>query len=201
MSSRTIASGLAIVAAIVGYAVTASAQGECPQIALPNGTLLTCQVNASGLKVYIDTIGNSYPTAINGIGQFVVVNSSSTPCSAELLPVTIYLTSSNPILGTIRTTLDPSRLAPVSKIQSISPNPFPAIEDIYFYALTEFSGIPGRKYRSVTPLHFRSLNVLSFNPHHNERFTPVGRVEFEDVNRPGRTAFVLVVPDIILSGQ
>ncbi len=202
MSLRTIASGLAMAAALFSFAATASAQGKCEQIVLPNGTVLTCNVGTNGQKTYVDNLGNVYPATTGGVGQFTIVNSSTSPCTAELLPTLIDLTSTNPTLGTIKTTLDVSRTAPVSKIQSNQlSSVFPATEDFYFYAIAEASNIPGKKFRSITPLHFNSPQVTSFNPHKLERFKLVDKVPFEDIDKPGTVAFTLTETEVVLSGR
>jgi len=202
MSLRKIASGLAMAAALFSYAATASAQEKCQQITLPNGTVLTCQVGTNGQKTYVDDLGNSYPATTGGVGEFTIVNSSSNPCTAELLPTNIDLQSNNPSLGTIRTYLDPTRTPSLSRIRSNQASSvFPATEDFYFYAYAELSSRPGKRYRSINELHFNSPRVQSFNPHKQERFKLVEKVAFEDVDRPGRVAFTLAGSEIVLSGR
>jgi hypothetical protein len=199
MSLRRIASGLAIMAAKFSYAATASAQEKCDQIVLPDGTLLTCQVDATGQKVYVDNGGNSYPATTGGVGQFTVVDSDTRPCTAVLDVTAINLTSNNPKLGTIKTYLDNSRKSRSSVIRSNQESStFPATEDIYFYAIAEVSSLPG-KYRSAQELHFNSRKVTSFNPHKNEPFRLVEKVDFVDDN--GTVVFTLTQADVSLSGK
>jgi len=199
MTLRKIASGLAIAAAMFSYAATVSAQEKCDQIVLPDGTLLTCQVDATGQKVYVDNGGNSYPATTGGVGQFTVVDSDTRPCTAVLDVTTINLVSNNPKLGTIKTTLDKTRKSRSSVIRSNQESSaFPATEDIYFYAIAEVSSLPGQ-YRSVQELHFNSPKVTSFNPHKNEKFRLVEKVDFVDAN--GVVAFTLTQADVSLSGK
>jgi len=201
MSSRKFFYGLLVAAGLLGYAADASAQ-QCRQIILPNGTVLTCDVDASGQKVYLDTNGVPYPATTGGIGQFTVVNGTSNPCTAELAVTNIDLTSTNPTLGTIRTRLDPTRPSSLSRIRSNQiGSDFPATEDIYFQARATLSSQPGKLFRSINELHFNSQQVLTFNPHVNEVFRLVNRVAFEDVQNPGVVAFVLDQATVRLNGK
>ncbi len=200
MFSRTRILMLAAIA-LVGMAIgTANAQvGGCHSIVLPNGTLLTCNV-VNGQKVYTDPLGNVYTPSSTGTGTFIVLNTSTNPCTAQLGPQAINITSVDPVLGTITTTADLSRVANASVIRSnILGFEFPATEDIYFYANTTISSRPGRLYRSIQQVHLNSTNVNSFAPHVNERFTLAGQVDFEDVNIPGVIQFSITSLTVTLN--
>ncbi len=171
---------------------TAQEQG-CPSIVLPNGTVLTCQVLPNGSKVYVGPGGLPvYPATTGGNGIFTITNTTTNPCSATLTPVSVNITSNNPVLGTINTTLDPTRPSTPSKItSSAAATQFPATEDIYFYANATLSSKPGVQYRSIQEIHLNSTNVRTFAPHRQEVFNSVGQVDFEDVALPGVIAFSL----------
>ncbi|MEP7219003.1 MAG: hypothetical protein ABI876_08790 [Bacteroidota bacterium] len=179
--------------AVAGLAVSGSAafaqNGEgCTSIVLPNGTLLTCQV-VGGTKVYVDAAGNSYPATTGGSGAFTITNSTTNPCQAFLNVASININSNAGPFGLVITTLDASRPSPQSSIISqVIGAEFPATEDFFFYANATVSSLPGQ-YRSIQPFHFSSHNVRSFNPHRNEQFGQVDKVDFEDVNRPGTIVF------------
>ncbi len=192
MRFKNMTIALAAVATMFGATATAMAQNDgCTSIVLPNGTLLTCNV-VNGQKVYTDPAGNTYTPTSTGVGQFTVINTGTNPCSATLTPTAISVTSVDPVLGTITTTLDPTRPATPSTIRSLAAaTQFPATEDIFFYARTTISSRPGKAYRSIQQVHLASQNVRSFAPHQNEPFVLAGPVQFEDVTLPGVVAFTL----------
>ncbi len=182
------------VAAVMAFGIftSASAQQEkCSSIVLPDGTVLTCDVS-NGQKVYVDDQGNVYPVTSTGVGQFKIVKTGTNPCVAELEPQKIDVTSSDPVLGTITTTLDATRTSTNSRIESnVAGTEFPATENIYFYANATISSKKGVVYQSINEVHLTSDNVNSFNPHVNEQFTLAEKVDFEDVKNPGVVAFTL----------
>jgi len=202
MRSRVFSFALVAVALALGCIGTASAQvGQCRQIVLPNGTVLTCDVDASGQKVYTDPAGNVYPATSQGVGNFIVTNSNTNPCTAVLDPTGVNITSTNPVLGVITTSLDPTRPSTPSFIRSNGTSEFPATEVINFYARATVSSRPGRIYRSIQEVTLTNPNVTSFNPHVNEQFTLSRPVEFEDVNVPGVVAFTLKDVRVTLNGK
>jgi hypothetical protein len=185
------------IAAVAGLAIsvnTASAQvGQgCRQIVLPNGTVLTCTLGTGGTKVYVDALGNVYPATSTGAGSFQVTNTGTNPCQATLAPVAINIHSVAGPFGNVSVTLDGSRPVTPSIIRSINiGSEFPATEDFYFHAFATVSSLPGRQFRSIQQFHFSSRQVQSFNPHKNERFGQIDKVDFEDVNQPGITVFTV----------
>jgi hypothetical protein len=180
---------------------SASAQQEkCSSIVLPNGTVLHCDVQ-NGQKVYVDDVGNVFNATSTGVGDFKVINTGTLPCQAVLDPVTINITSTDPVLGTVTTTLDPNRTSTSSTITSNTPGiEFPATEKINFFAEATISSRPGKQYRSIQEVQLSSRTVSSFNPHRQERFSLVRKVDFEDVNNPGVVAFTLTSLKVILDG-
>jgi hypothetical protein len=180
---------------------SASAQQEkCSSIVLPNGTVLHCDVQ-NGQKVYVDDVGNVYNATSTGVGDFTVVNTGTLPCQATLDPVNISITSTDPVLGTITTTLDQTRRSTSSTIISNTPGiEFPATEKINFFAEATISSRPGKQYRSIQEVQLGSRNVNSFNPHRQERFSLIRKVDFEDVNNPGVAAFTLTSLSVTLDG-
>lgn len=201
MTSRYLTSLFAAAALTVGIA---HAQGgpNCTETypCLPDGTPLTCQVQPDGTKVWVDADGNTYGSDTQGSGTFQVSQCLPADCTTELKPTDIQITSDAGRLGVITTTLDASRAATVSSLVSLNAGSFlPASEDFYFYANAEISSRPGKKYRSVQELHFNSKEVRTFNPHKQERFHLVGKVDFEDVDAPDEIAFTLENADITLN--
>lgn len=202
MISKKIARLLAASALTVACFGTASAQLEkCSSIVLPNGTILNCDVS-NGQKVYVDNLGNVYNATSTGVGQFTVVNSGTNPCTASLDPTLISITSNDRVLGTVTTTLDPTRRSTSSRITSlVAGQEFPAQEDIFFFAEATISSQPGRQYRSIQEVHLNSQRVNTFNPHVNEVFNLAGQVDFEDVRNPGVVAFSLTQLNVTLTGR
>lgn len=187
---------------IGGFSIASAQLEQCREIVLPNGTLLTCTVDASGQKVYSDPSGNVYPATTSGAGNFTVVNGTVNPCTAELAVTGISITSNSTVLGTIVSTLDASRPSSLSRIRSNqAATAFPATEDIYFHVRATVSSFPGRTFRSINEVHLFSQNVTTFNPHVNEVFRLVNPVAFEDVKAPGKVVFTLDRADIRLGGR
>jgi hypothetical protein len=195
MISKLLVRALAV--GVLAAARFSSAQAQpCSSFTLPNGTILTCRV-VNGQKVYIlnDTLHNATST---GTGTFMVTNTTTNPCTAVLSPVGILVTSNTQTLGLVTTTLDPTRPATPSKIQSLTVGTdFPAREDIFFYVQTTISSRPGKQYRSIREVHLTAI-VNSFNPHTSEVCTLVQPVDFEEVNNPGPIAFTLQSLRVIL---
>jgi hypothetical protein len=180
---------LAVGASAIACLGSAEAQ-QCRSIVLPNGTVLTCQV-VNGQKVYVVN-GVPYNATSTGTGTFTVTNTNVNPCQATLNPNAINVTSIEPTLGIITTTLDPTRIAPPTTITSnVIGSDFPATERINFFAYATISSRPGKQYRSIQPVQLFSNNVTSFNPHLNEGFTLVQPVDFVDVDNPDPIAFTL----------
>ncbi|MDB5033089.1 MAG: hypothetical protein JWQ98_330 [Chlorobi bacterium] len=199
MKIKSFALALAAVAGLALSGNIASAQEGCPGIVLPNGTVLTCILGPGGTKVYIDAFGNTFPATTAGSGTFTVIASGTAPCNATLTPAAINIQSNAGPFGNVVTTLDPTRPSPVSSISSQTvASAFPATEDFFFYANATVSSLPGQ-YRSIQPFHFSSRNVRSFNPHRNERFAQVDKVDFEDINRPGIVVFSVQGTSITLN--
>lgn len=193
MFSKKITSALAAAVIAIGGMSTAYAQPSgCSFISLPNGLILTCTVNSNGQKVYVDNLGNAYTGSSNGTGDFQIINTNSSPCSALLNPVNINVTSTAGALGTINVKLDGTRISTTSQIVSNGPfSTFPATEDVYFYATATVSSLPGKNFRSIQQLHLFSNNVKTFAPHVFEPFTLVSQVDFEDITAPGIIVFSL----------
>jgi hypothetical protein len=190
MFSKLLVRALAVGALAVACFGSAEAQ-QCRSIVLPNGTVLTCQV-VNGQKVYVDNNGVQYNGTSTGTGTFTVTNTNVNPCQATLNPNAINVTSTVGALGTVTTTLDPTRIAPPTTITSnVIGSDFPATERINFFARATVSSRPGVNYRSIQPVQLFSGNVTTFNPHVNEVFNLQQPVDFEDVNRPGVIAFTL----------
>jgi hypothetical protein len=198
MSFKNFALTLAAVA--IGCISSASAQQECRQIILPDGTVLTCEV-VNGQKVYVDGLGNSYPSTSNGVGEFTIVSTGTNPCRAELKPNRIEVTSNNPDLGVITTKLDPTRASSLSTVRSLAvASEFPAEERINFFAETTLASNPGVVYRSINEIQLVGT-INSFNPHRDERFKLAAPADFEDIRNPGCVAFTLRSLEVTLTGR
>ena len=197
MISKLLVRALALGGLAIACFGSAQAQ-QCRSIVLPNGTVLTCQV-VNGQKVYVDSNGVQYNANSTGTGSFTVINSNTNPCTAVLNPTAINITSNEPTLGVISTTLDPTRPSTPARIQSLNiGSDFPAREDISFFARATVSSRPGVTYRSIQEVHLNSGNVNTFNPHVNEVFNLVQPVDFEDIAHPGHIAFTLRVLRVTL---
>lgn len=174
----------------IGVTLTGNDVVGCKSVAPPPQTRLHCIV-VDGRKVYVDDAGNVYDLTSEGTGDFTVVESGTSPCNSTLEPTSIKITSKNAALGTVTTSLDPTRRSTNSTIQSAADaSEFPATENIYFYAQAELSSKPGTIYRSVKEVHLQAT-VNSFAPHEGETFKNVEEVEFYDEREPDRIAFTL----------
>ena len=191
MKSRVLASLFAAAAIFAGS--YASSYAQCPDVlCLPNGTPVTCTVDPSGTKVWIDAAGNTYPGGTGGTGDFVVTQCACGNTDIQLVPTGLNITSSAGPLGIIHTTLNPTAPQPVAHFHSLQlPNTFPAFEEFAFNVQATASAFPGKIFRATTQLRFRSDNVHSFNPHQQEPFYLVQPVDFVDPVT-GNLAFRLV---------
>ncbi len=179
--------GVVAVALVSIHGVT-SAQEGCRDITLANGTKVTCVI-VNGQKVYADANGNVYNVNSSGNATFqATVNKN---CVQYLTPISVSATGTDPVLGTVTTTLDATRVPAASTLASAqAATTFPALSTISFYANATLSSKPGVNYRSVQPITLNGV-VNSFNPFNNESFRTTAPVDFEDVNTPGTVAFTL----------
>lgn len=180
MRSRILTSLLAAAALFVGTGIAAYAQ--CPDVlCLPNGTQVTCQVNADGSKVWVDGAGNTYPGNTGGTGGFNVVQCACGNTDIILSPIFLQIQSDGGPLGAITTTLDPTQPFPLSFFRSNQlPNTFPATVEFSFPVRAQLSSKPGQSFRGLTLLRFRNDNVNSFNPFQDEHFVLQEPVSFVD---------------------
>jgi hypothetical protein len=154
-----------------------NAPHECPgraTISLDNGTVL----NSTGTMT-MHVVTNSAP---------------DDPVHRQTLsPVSFDASGDDPALGHVTWTLDASRTVEETVIQGNNVGEdFPATCDIIFYVQGTFSSQPGITYRSMTPIHMRSTNLQSFNPHINETYQLVDPVQFENADNPdGGVAFTI----------
>ncbi|MEO5928344.1 MAG: hypothetical protein ABIR47_00290 [Candidatus Kapaibacterium sp.] len=202
MKLKSFALALVAVAGLAISGSTAFAQvGQgCSSIVLPNGTVLTCTLGPGGTKVYVDALGNSFPATSTGTGSFTITNTGTNPCQANLTPAAININSNAGPFGTVVTTLDATRpVTPSLIISQALTAQFPATEDFYFHANATVSSLPGRQFRTIQQFHFNSNNVRSFNPHKQERFTQIDKVDFEDVTAPGIIVFSVQGTQITLN--
>lgn len=189
MKSRILASLFAATAIFAGASIAAHAQ--CPDIlCLPDGTPVTCQVNANGTKVWVDGAGNAYAGGTGGTGDFVVAQCACGGSDLTLIPTGLNIVSDGGPFGIITTTLDPSAPIITGSFKSNNlPNLFPATEVFGFHVQATSTAFPGQVFRGASPLIFASGNVNSFNPHRDEPFAQAGSVDFIDA--AGNVAFTL----------
>ncbi len=181
MKSRLLTSLFATAALVAGSYATAYAQ--CPDfLCLPDGTVVTCQVDANGTKVWVDATGTTYSgVGSDGIGEFAVTQCACGNTDIQLSPTDLRINSDGGPLGQITTTLDRSVAQPTAYFRSHNlPNQFPASEDFSFIVEATASAFPGQIFKATRPLHFHSDEVQSFNPHREEHFRLVEPVEFID---------------------
>jgi hypothetical protein len=113
--------------------------------------------------------------------------------NAVLVPVDISASVSDPLRGTITTTLDPERPSSPTTIRSVDEGSrFPLAVDISFYATASLGSASGVTYKSRTQLVFSSKKVRSLDPFNNEELILKNDVEFYDAADPRqRTVFSL----------
>ena len=154
-----------------------SAYAQCPdQLCLPNGTPVTCTVDPSGTKVWVDLNGNPVSTNTQGSGDFQVVQCDCAASTLILTPTNLKISSSDPTYGTITTSLDPSRKSTPATLTDNGDGTY--TENFYFQVQADAPGL-GRL-TGVQELHFQSKSVRTFNPHQKEAFTQVSPVDFVD---------------------
>lgn len=156
----------------------------------------------NGVKCYINygPAGNPIDTTCDrgskGIGTFRSLTGRlpvDSAVDAVLVPVDISASVSDPLRGTITTTLDPERPSSPTTIRSVDGrNRFPLAVDISFYATASLGSASGVTYKSRTQLVFSSKEVRSLDPFKNEVLTLKNDVEFYDAADPlRRTVFSL----------
>jgi hypothetical protein len=137
----------------------------------------------------------------SGTGSFTTTSNTSVnkeagiPASTTLEPGTWKGTGNNDKLGAITWEFDQARNRDEGLVSTVVANQLddelPATGDLYFHIRGTLGAAPGTTYQSVTPLHLRNTNLKSYDPIVGELFTLVEDIPFEDVNKPGITAFTL----------
>ena len=149
------------------------------------GTIASAQtcIIVNGVKVYVTD--NTYVgNASTGSGTFTTTRKIPVAgaLNERLTPTAIRVTTTEPSLGTITTSLDPTRPATATTIVSNAAGiRFPATGTINFYATATVTSKPGN-FRSRTELSFQNNRLASVIPFNRETFTLQNDVEFEDVN-------------------
>jgi len=164
-----------------------------------------CEINAS--------VCINGGAAVGSSGMMDMIVTATSPAGAiphwqTLHPVFFHSAGFDPQLGNMSWDLDDdaTRAAqglPIvgdSRIQGNTPeSDFPATCDIQFYVRATCAAFPGMTFRSMTPVHMRSTNLMTFSPHVNELYTAVGPVNFEDASAPGTIAFTVTCLSSILN--
>lgn len=124
----------------------------------------------------------------------------------KTVPLQILGTSSRDFaagLGEVMVWLDHSRPVPGSLIrQNAVGSDFPATQHMRFHIFIETEALPGKRFRSINPLHVRSGAVDAFPPRVGTRYRLVAPVELEDVDEPGVVAMkVLSGAPVILGSR
>jgi len=184
-----------ITAAIVFAAITSAA------IAQPYDCILV-----DGVKCYVipGQLGapDTYEcgSGTTGSGSFVPARGSQPipdkgPINADLTPVDIRATITEPTLGEVTTALDRTRTSSNTTITSNGPagaDRYPLTVDLKFYGQATLSAQPEAVYESRTELEFQASDINSILPFENARLTLQRDVEFYDRNDCAqRTAFTL----------
>lgn len=147
------------------------------------GTIATAQtcIVVNGVKVYV--LPNTYNTS-GATGTAVFSTPTQIPpapnrLNQSLTPQNINVSSTEPTLGTITTTLDPVRASSPTTIVSNGTARFPATGTIKFYGRATISSKPGITYGSQTELVFVNNNLSQILPF-NATFSLQSDVTFRD---------------------
>lgn len=146
---------------------------------------VNCPSGSSGTANF-KAIKPTDPCAPAGIGDFEQDLAAGSRINAALQPEDINVTVLDAQLGSIKTTLDATRTAENTTIESNGADEdevYPLTVHIRFYALAELASRPGKTFASQTQLEFESSNVNSVVPFLNETFTlakDVNYYEFGD---------------------
>lgn len=140
----------------------------------------TCIV-VNGVKVYV--LPNTYNT--NGAaGTAVFGTATQIPppparLNQSLTAQSINVSSNEATLGTVTTTLDPTRTSSATTIISNGTARFPATGRVKFFGRATISSKPGTVYGSQTELVFVNSNLAQILPF-NATFTLESDVTFKD---------------------
>ncbi len=178
---------LSLALATVGMVSIASAQ--CPYVP-GEPTRENCTI-VNGQKVYVDPVtGQTFTSIPTGTGNFTTTTGSTNPCAQSFTPTGLNTVSNDPLLGTITTTLDPSRNATPSTVRALqASSAFPAQEDLYFPILVTVSSRPGVTLRSVGEIHLKG--IINVWPQRKQSLRLAEPVVLEDVRKPGQPVLVL----------
>jgi hypothetical protein len=123
------------------------------------------------------------------------------PINTVLFPNTIAVTTHDPVVGDITSSLDASRASSPTTITSVGAERFPATVIIRFFANSTIASRPGT-FASATEVVLVST-VTSALPFNNEVFVLQNDVDYYDVGNPGVVVFTLKggVTSVTVSGD
>lgn len=105
-------------------------------------------------------------------------------------------------LGEVAVWIDKSRPATGSFLRERTKGEgFPAIQHMRFHIFFETEALPGRRFRSIAPVHVVSQRVESFPPRKGTQYLLTAPVELEDVDRPGVVAVRVASGDVRITGS
>lgn len=175
--------------------------GVAQPIRIPVGTITTCGVTST-TTISSSVFPSTTATATGSISFNAVAQSADgQPSSSTQSPVSFSATATDPTLGTITWTLDPTRRATNTTITANQGGTdYPATSTINIPVQATISSQVGKTYRSIGEVQFSNGNLRSFNPQNNEPYSQIGVASFEDAAAPGIPVFTIPVMTIIVNG-
>ena len=184
MKHLTIFAAFILIAIMAG--TTAQAQIRC---IISGGK--KCIINLDLVEEPIDTNCNGGSNLGSALFNAPVGLPSGT-INASLTPTNVSVTITDPVLGTITSTLyaGPTNAATVT---SNTQNRFPATVRFSFFSDATASARPGITFRTRTPIVFSSTTVNSYNPFVAETLKVENDVHYYDINDPlKKSQFILM---------
>lgn len=146
-----------------------------------------CDIDAE-LAFSTGVSGNSHGVMQMGVAENG--NLADGTAFQTLYPISFNSSGHIPEMGDITWKLHPVADVELSRIQANQPDAlYPATCDIYFYVEAYSSEYPGQVFLSSTPVHMRSTDLMSFNPHHDGQYRVVAPVDF--ITPDGDVAFTV----------
>ena len=111
--------------------------------------------------------------------------------SSEFIPITLTISGTHATYGDFSFNYDASRPAPNTVVTANQyGSDFPATSVVQANVYGTVSGLPGY-YVNSTPCRISTTNLMSFNPHINERYTFENDVVFVNADDPNAPVFII----------
>ena len=155
------------------------ASAQCDSLP-PRGTIYHCFITSGGKVLIVD--GATEPAESVAEATFAVTGYTSNPCGVLLSTLEFESKSFTVSLGELTTTLQPGTpsTATITQTDPGSPSLFPAELEISLNLYGTATALPGKQFKTVSPLILRSTGEI------NE--LPLSSVQVKQL--PGSTAFV-----------